>query len=144
MADSTLKPAISPNAYKDLIDPQRKWYNNRRLVTSTASGYDGSMVNGLQSLPQWESYFNFPTKGKLGLLGAIQNIGSLAGYPFAPYLCDGIGRRPTVFIGALMMVIATAIQTASQSVGMFIGARFLVGFGLTFASQCMPSETTPN
>ncbi|KAJ7238297.1 hypothetical protein B0H12DRAFT_1237971 [Mycena haematopus] len=99
MADSTFKPAMSANAYKDLMDPQRKWYNNRRLiilnawivlllVTSTANGYDGSMVNGLQSLPQWESYFNFPTKGKLGLLGAIQNIGSLAGYPFAPYLCD--------------------------------------------------------
>ncbi|KAF8131328.1 hexose transporter [Mycena galopus ATCC 62051] len=149
MSDATLKPASGTNAYTDLMDPKRTWYNNRRLVhlnawivvllvTSTASGYDGSMVNGLQSLPQWEEYFGFPTKGKLGLLGAIQNIGSLAGYPFAPYLCDGIGRRPTVFIGALAMVIATAIQTASQSVGMFIGARFLVGFGLTFAFSGSP------
>ncbi|KAF7360978.1 MFS domain-containing protein [Mycena sanguinolenta] len=149
MAPSNVKTAMKENAYEELMDPQRKWYNNRRLiilnawivlllVTSTASGYDGSMVNGLQSLPQWESYFGFPTKGKLGLLGAIQNIGSLAGYPFAPYLCDGIGRRPTVFIGASMMVIATAIQTASQSVEMFIGARFLVGFGLTFAASASP------
>jgi sugar porter (SP) family MFS transporter len=149
MTPSNVKPASGANAYTDLMDPKRTWYNNRRLmilhawivlllVTSTASGYDGSMVNGLQSLPQWETYFNFPTKGKLGLLGAIQNIGSLAGYPFAPYLCDGIGRKPTVFIGASMMVIATAIQTASQSVGMFIGARFLVGFGLTFAASASP------
>jgi hypothetical protein len=30
------------------------------------------MMNGLQSLPQWEDYFNFPTKGKLGLLSSIQ------------------------------------------------------------------------
>jgi hypothetical protein len=30
------------------------------------------MMNGLQSLPQWENYFNFPTKGKLGLLSSIQ------------------------------------------------------------------------
>ncbi|KAJ6479564.1 general substrate transporter [Mycena sanguinolenta] len=149
MAPGNVKTAMKENAYEELMDPQRKWYNNRRLiilnawivlllVTSTASGYDGSMVNGLQSLPQWESYFDFPTKGKLGLLGAIQNIGSLAGYPFAPYLCDGIGRKPTVFIGASMMVIATAIQTASQSVEMFIGARFLVGFGLTFAASASP------
>ncbi|KAJ7076584.1 hexose transporter [Mycena belliarum] len=149
MADSPVKPAHGTNAYTDLVDPNRKWYNNKRLIalngwivlllfTSSASGYDGSMMNGLQSLPQWETYFNFPTKGKLGLLGSIQNIGALAGYPFAPYLCDGIGRRPTVFIGALLMVIATAIQTASQSVGMFIGARFLVGFGLTFASSAAP------
>ncbi|KAJ7659099.1 general substrate transporter [Mycena polygramma] len=148
MAESSVKP-IGGNAYTDLMDPRRKWYNNRRLialngwivlllVTSTANGYDGSMMNGLQSLPQWEDYFNFPTKGKLGLLSSIQNIGALAGYPFAPYLCDGIGRRPTVFIGSLMMVIATAIQTASQSVGMFIGARFLIGFGLTFAASAAP------
>jgi MFS family permease len=52
-----------------------------------------------------------------------QNIGALAGYPFAPYMSDAIGRRPTVFFGALIMCIATAVQTASQSVGMFIGAR---------------------
>ncbi|KAK7018306.1 MFS domain-containing protein [Favolaschia claudopus] len=153
MAPNAVKNADGANAYTELMDPQRTWYNNRRLSrliilnawivlleiqTSTASGYDGSMMNGLQSLPQWESYFNFPTRGKLGLLGAIQNIGSLAGYPFTPYLCDGIGRKPTVFIGALLMVIATAIQTAAQSVGMFIGARFLVGFGLTFAASASP------
>ncbi|KAF7291133.1 Lactose permease [Mycena indigotica] len=124
------------NAYTHLMDPRRKWYNNRRLIalnawivllliTSSTNGYDGSMVNGLQSLPQWEQSFNNPTKGKLGLLSAIQNIGALAGYPFAPYLSDGIGRRATVFIGALIMVIATVIQTAAQSVGMFIGARFI-------------------
>ncbi|KAJ7610384.1 general substrate transporter [Roridomyces roridus] len=141
------------NAYTHLMDPNRKWYNNRRLIalhgwivllliTSSTNGYDGSMVNGLQSLTQWEAYFNNPTKGRLGLLSAIQNIGALAGYPFAPYLSDGIGRKPTVFIGALIMVLATVVQTASQSVGMFIGARFLIGFGLTFAANAAPMLVT--
>ena len=46
-----------------------------------------------------------------------------------------MGRRRAVWLGAAIMCIATAIQTASPSVGMFIGARFLVGFGLTFAGQ---------
>ncbi|KAJ7641028.1 general substrate transporter [Roridomyces roridus] len=96
------------------------------------------MVNGLQSLTQWESYFNNPTKGRLGLLNAIQHIGALAGYPFAPYLSDGIGRKPTVFLGALIIVIATVVQTTSQSVGMFIGARFLIGFGLSWAANAGP------
>lgn len=52
-----------------------------------------------------------------------QNIGSLAGYPFAPYLADGLGRRGSVFFGACIMCVAVAIQTAAQSFGMFIGAR---------------------
>jgi MFS family permease len=40
------------------------------------------------------------------------------------------------------MVIATVLQTASQSVGMFIGARFLIGFGLTFAANAAPLLVT--
>ncbi|KAJ7659244.1 general substrate transporter [Mycena polygramma] len=153
MAGGAVATSNGNNAYAHLMDPNRKWYNNRRLmalnawillllITSSTNGYDGSMVNGLQSLPQWEEYFHNPTKGKLGLLSAIQNIGALAGYPFAPYLSDGIGRKPTVFLGALIMVIATVIQTASQSVGMFIGARFLIGFGLTFAANAAPMLVT--
>ncbi|PBK90183.1 hexose transporter [Armillaria gallica] len=139
--------------YSHLIDPNRKWYNNRRLIllnfwicllliTSSTNGYDGSMMNGLQSLTQWSEYFNKPHGGKLGLLNAIQNIGSLAAYPFAPYASDGIGRRHTILLGAIIMIGATAIQTASQSVGMFIGARFLIGFGLTFAANAAPMLVT--
>jgi MFS family permease len=75
-------------------------------------------------------------------LNAIQNIGSLAAYPFAPYISDGIGRRLTVFLGAFIMCAATAVQTASQNVGMFIGARFLIGFGLTFAANAAPMLVT--
>jgi MFS family permease len=40
------------------------------------------------------------------------------------------------------MIIATVLQTASQSVGMFIGARFLIGFGLTFAAYAAPMLVT--
>ncbi|KAJ7469437.1 hexose transporter [Mycena latifolia] len=153
MAGGPVATASATYAYMDLMDPNRKWYNNRRLIilngwifllliTSSTSGYNASMMNGLQFLTQWTDYFHSPTKGKLGLLNAIQNIGALAGYPFAPYMSDGIGRRPTVFFGALIMIIAAGIQTASQSVGMFIGARFLIGFGLTFTANAAPMLVT--
>jgi MFS family permease len=100
------------------------------------------MMNGLQALDQWKDAFNHPTGGMLGLLNAIQQIGSLAAYPFAPYLSDGLGRRRTVWIGALIMCGATALQTASQNVGMFIGSRFMIGFGLTFAANAAPMLVT--
>ncbi|THV00456.1 general substrate transporter [Dendrothele bispora CBS 962.96] len=139
--------------FQHLVDPRRKWHNNRRLIalhawivliliTASTNGYDGSMMNGLQSLPQWKGYFNNPSNSKLGLLNAIQNIGSLAAYPFAPYISDGIGRKKAIILGAFIMCAATAIQTAAQSVGMFIGARFLIGFGLTFASNAAPMLVT--
>ncbi|KAJ8586123.1 general substrate transporter [Rhizopogon salebrosus TDB-379] len=138
--------------YAHLLDT-RPWYKNTRLImlnfwiaillmTSATCGYDGSMMNGLQSLTQWNQAFDYPTKGKLGLLNAIQNIGSLCAYPFAPYVADGMGRRFPIIFGASLMIAATAIQTASQSVQMFIGARFLIGFGLTFATTAAPLLVT--
>ncbi|KAL4066993.1 general substrate transporter [Scleroderma yunnanense] len=140
-------------SFAHLLDPNRKWYNNKRiillnawilllLITSSTNGYDGSMMNGLQSLPQWQSAFNYPSNGMLGILNAIQNIGTLASFPFTPYLSDGIGRRKTVFLGATIMLAGTALQTASRSVHMFIGARFLIGFGLTFAANAAPMLVT--
>ncbi len=100
-------------------------------------------MNGLQSLTQWETDFNFPHGSLLGLLNAIQVLFLYSGanflaltiycnartsdlwlaYPFSPYLSDGWGRRPTVFFGAVIMCAGVAVQTASQSVHMFIGAR---------------------
>ena len=38
-------------------------------------------------------------------------------------MMDGLGRRVAVVFGAAIMCIATILQTASHSVGMFIGAR---------------------
>ncbi|KAH7928917.1 general substrate transporter [Leucogyrophana mollusca] len=136
-------------AYTHLLDT-KPWYKNTRLlvlnfwiaIMQTADNHAGSMMNGLQSLTQWNQAFDYPTGGKLGLLNAIQNIGSLCGYPFAPYMADNMGRRFSILFGASLMIAATAIQTASQSVQMFIGARFLIGFGLTFAASAAPLLVT--
>ncbi|KZT56004.1 general substrate transporter [Calocera cornea HHB12733] len=135
-------------AITNLLDG-RPWWKNPRLIflnlwifllliTSYTNGYDGSMMNGLQILDQWTSAMGHPTGGKLGLLNAIQNIGGLAATPIAPYVTDGIGRKLAIIWGASLMIAGTAIQSAAQSVGMFIGARFLIGFGLTFAANAAP------
>ena len=53
-----------------------------------------------------------------------QTIGALGALPFAPYVVDGFGRRSAILLGAVVMIIAATLQTASTSVQMFIGARW--------------------
>ncbi|KIJ36374.1 hypothetical protein M422DRAFT_261331 [Sphaerobolus stellatus SS14] len=131
-----------------LVDP-RPWYKNRRLValngwilllliTSSTNGYDGSMMNGVLSLDTFEKFFDNPQGGRLGLFNAIQNIGSLCGLPFAPYITDWTGRRRAIAFGAIIMICGAILQAAAQNFSMFIGARFLMGFGLTFATNAAP------
>ncbi|TFK94102.1 general substrate transporter [Polyporus arcularius HHB13444] len=125
------------------------WWRNRSirvlnlllvlpLLTASINGLDSSLVNGLQILPAWKSYFHDPSGKTLGLISAAQVIGSIVGLPFTPYSSDNLGRRPTLLIGAMVMLAGVAMQSAATSIGMFIGARGLIGFGLTFALNAAP------
>ena len=44
----------------------------RSLITSSTNGYDGSLMNSVESLKLWNDYFDHPHGSKLGLLNAIQ------------------------------------------------------------------------
>ncbi|KIJ34907.1 hypothetical protein M422DRAFT_782652 [Sphaerobolus stellatus SS14] len=127
--------------YVNLVEQGRPWWQNSRLVilnawiavlliTSSTNGeYDEwiavsiTMARGF-SPSVWRK--------------TIQNIGSLCAYPFAPYLADGYGRKKAIALGALLMCFGAIVQTAARSVDMFIGARFIIGFGLTFAATSAP------
>ncbi|KAG9083020.1 hypothetical protein FS749_006366 [Ceratobasidium sp. UAMH 11750] len=123
---------------------QGKWWNHSGilalnsmllfiLLTSSTNGFDGSMMNGLQAVPNWVAYFGEPKGATLGLYNAIQNIGSLAAIPFAPYISDHFGRRTGIILGCLCMFLATGLQAGAQNNGMFIAGRGLIGFGVSFA-----------
>jgi len=144
-----------PLTYSTLISgvDAKPWYRQKRrvllnlyivvlLLANFADGYDGSMMNGLQSLTQWEDAFNHPRGSKLALLAIIQRVGGIAALPFVPYLADGMGRRFAVFTGATIMVTGAILQACSQSVGTFIGARFIIGCGSAFATNSAPMLIT--
>jgi len=73
------------------------------VLTSATNGYDGSMVNGLQSLNVWQDYFHHPSGSLLGLFSAIMSIGSLVALPCVPYTADILGRRMGIMIGCIIM-----------------------------------------
>ena len=103
-----------------------------------ANGFDNALVNGLQILPEWEKYFHNPEGSALGLLGAIQNIGSLGSIPIAPFWNDYFGRRKTVMLGGALMLTGAALQAASKNVNWFLGGRAMVGFGGGFNNNADP------
>ncbi|GKT57583.1 hexose transporter [Colletotrichum tofieldiae] len=108
------------------------------LVSSYATGYDGSMMNGLQSLDTWQESFNHPSAQDLGLLNAIQNVGQLIALPFCAWFCDRFGRKPALLVSASILLVGVALQGAAQNVAMFIAARGVLGFGLALNITAAP------
>ncbi|KAH9850352.1 general substrate transporter [Lenzites betulinus] len=108
------------------------------LLTASINGLDSSLLNGLQILPSWQEEFNHPNSKTLGLISAAQVIGSIIAFPFAPMFADWLGRRPTLFIGAVVMLAGVGLQSSAFNVGMLAGARGIIGFGLTFGLNTAP------
>jgi len=108
------------------------------IITSATNGYDGSMVNGLQSLDHWQEYFDHPTGSLLGLFNCIMSVGSLAALPVVPYIADILGRRAGIMIGCIIMIVGVILQSISINFRMFIAARFFIGFGVAIAHGASP------
>lgn len=135
---------------RDMIPAGRKpWYLDGTLVrlnlllmcallTQTATGFDASMLNGMQSLPQWVAFFGHPEGSRLGAMTFGPTGGVLISILVSSQLCDRFGRRYPICGGSLVIILGSVLQAAAQNYGMFVAARFLVGFGLGIVSVAAP------
>ncbi|KAI4600115.1 hypothetical protein KJ359_001217 [Pestalotiopsis sp. 9143b] len=105
------------------------------LMSSSVSGFDGSLMNGLQALPQWNEDFGYPTGYTLGLVNAIMAISMFLALPIIPWISDRYGRKIPVMLGSVGVIIATLIQIFSVNYGMFVLSRAVVGFSASFMVQ---------
>ncbi|KAF2162327.1 hypothetical protein M409DRAFT_69219 [Zasmidium cellare ATCC 36951] len=108
------------------------------LMWSSVAGYDGSLMNGLQSLEQWKSYFGNPAGALLGLVNAAQSIGSVLALPIVGTFSDRYGRKAVLLAGILGVMIATVIQATSTTLAQFVVSRLVVGAAGMFAAQPSP------
>ncbi|KAH6892380.1 general substrate transporter [Thelonectria olida] len=108
------------------------------LVSSGAIGYDGSMMNGLQTLPQWRQFFGQPQGALLGALNSVYPAGKFFALFLVTWVCDRYGRKTTIAIGALTCVAFAIMQGVSQNLHTFIAARCVLGFFTSFLAQPSP------
>jgi sugar porter (SP) family MFS transporter len=99
------------------------------LVCDVTNGYDGSMLNGIQSVDPWQDYFHHPKGGHLGLITNGARIGQIAALIIISPLINWLGRRWPIVIGSVIILGGVALQSASKNVAMFVLGRVMLGFG---------------
>lgn len=108
------------------------------IFVNIANGFDGSMMNSLQSLPYWQEYFGDPKGAVLGLPGSAMSLGSFIGLFFVPCVCDTLGRKRGVILGSVIVVGGVALQAGAANYEMFLASRFVLGLGMAFATNAGP------
>ena len=130
--------AVGPELAATLPQDNRPWYKKRHLLRlnfsifclvlySSANGYDGSMMNGLQALPQWGQFMGNPTSAYLGFVVAVQSLGATIFFPAVAFANNKFGRWKTIAFGYVWLVLGVILTTAAHNPAMFILGRLFIG-----------------
>ena len=98
------------------------------IVNSITIGYDTSMANGFNILPQYLDYFSINT-ATLSLGVAMPSVGAAVLALPSGSIVDRIGRKNSIYLGSGIILLGTTLQTAAQNFTTFAIGRFFIGGG---------------
>ncbi|KZP12128.1 general substrate transporter [Athelia psychrophila] len=122
----------------------------------TLFGYDQGVMSALLSAPQFQKVF--PQVVTLGqpanhatlqsFVVAIYEIGCLVGALSNLWIGDRLGRKRTIVLGGILMIIGAILQTTSYSYAQLVVARIVTGLGNglntstvpTYHAECSPAK----
>lgn len=109
-------------------------------------GYDQGVMSGIITGPYFKKYFNYPGPLEVGTMVAVLEIGALITSVAAGRVGDIIGRKGTLFVGAVIFTVGGAIQTFTIGFWTMLIGRITSGFGVGLLSTIVPiyqSEISP-
>lgn len=114
-------------------------------------GYDQGIMSGIITEPAFlEQFPQMDPDNKSGaiqaLVVAIYEVGCLIGSFLIVFVGDKLGRRKSVLIGTVIMLIGTALQSTAFTLGHMIVGRIVTGVGNGMNTSSIPvwqSEMAP-
>ncbi|KAF8955286.1 general substrate transporter [Flammula alnicola] len=104
------------------------------------SGFDGTVMGGINSMVQYQQYFGMSGVGsKTSIVFGIYTVGSICGTIPASYFPDRYGRRFSMFFGNAVLIAGALLTANATDKGMFLGGRFLTGLGSACAGASAKS-----
>ncbi|CUM68159.1 uncharacterized protein PRCAT00005876001 [Priceomyces carsonii] len=114
------------------------------ITNPTSSGMEMSIMGTVVGLKTFNDYFEI-TPSTNGLINASIFIGAFLSMPFVRILLDRCGRRTSILIANLIMILGVLIQCTS---GIHYGgpralAQFVVGRIVSGAGNCLVVSSSP-
>ncbi|KAH9064110.1 general substrate transporter [Lactarius vividus] len=109
-------------------------------------GYDQGVMSGIITGPHFRKYFNSPNSLEVGTMVAVLEVGAFITSIAAGQVGDIIGRRGTLFAGAVIFGIGGAVQTLTTGFYVMVVGRVISGLGVGLLSTIVPiyqSEISP-
>ncbi|KAJ7069803.1 general substrate transporter [Mycena amicta] len=103
-------------------------------MASICTGYDISVMNYINGMEQYLTYFQLEGQGAgggvgstTGLIFAMYPLGTCLTVLVAGPVADRFGRRAAMFYGGLLCVVGASVVTVAKNVAYLQAGRFLLG-----------------
>ncbi|KAJ4501859.1 general substrate transporter [Lentinula lateritia] len=147
-------PALISNIYnteyeKAVLSTSLNPWNSRAVklylivmigfLNAVSSGFDGSLMSGINAMNQYLDYFDYSGLGKsTGIVFMIYIVGNCVGSFFAGPITDlAISSQ-----GAIFVLVGSAVIVSAQNINAFMGGRFILGFGIAISTTAAPTWIT--
>ncbi|KAF5609557.1 sugar transporter STL1 [Fusarium pseudoanthophilum] len=101
-------------------------------------GYDNGLMGGLVNTTAFKDTFDSPDSDMIGVIVAIYEIGCFFGAVFSSIWGEKLGRRRSVFVGCVFLIIGAVLQAASYTRAMMIVGRIVAGIGMGTVNSTVP------
>ncbi|KAL1987930.1 hypothetical protein VTN96DRAFT_1914 [Rasamsonia emersonii] len=104
-----------------------------------AFGYDTGSMSGILAMPQFLSYFDYPSNFRQGGITASILAGAFAGSIITgAFLADRLGRKRTILLGSAIFTIGCAISAAANGLAALVAGRLINGLGNGCLAMMVP------
>jgi MFS family permease len=101
-------------------------------------GYDSGIITSTIALDTFKEYFNDPSDDVIGGIVSAFQGGAIAGTIFNMLFADMLGRRWTIFVGAVISVLGSSLQAGAVNMAMLIVGRFIGGVAVGQLTSTIP------
>ncbi|KAM0324870.1 hypothetical protein ACHAQA_007836 [Verticillium albo-atrum] len=101
-------------------------------------GYDSGIITSTIALPAFEEYFDHPNNDTVGGIVSSFQGGAILGTIFNMLFANKLGRRRTVFIGAIVSCLGSSLQAGAVNITMLIIGRFIGGVAVGQLTSTIP------
>ncbi|WVF71037.1 hypothetical protein IAT40_005834 [Kwoniella sp. CBS 6097] len=103
------------------------------------NGYDGSLINGLFTMPLFNGAIEHASGGKLGFMTAAYSLGCFIALSPAAIFSDKFGRKACILVGAILTIAGALEQGFTKGLWAMWGGRFIIGLGSGFQTIGSPT-----
>ncbi|RAR01951.1 general substrate transporter [Stemphylium lycopersici] len=101
-------------------------------------GYDSGIITSTIALDSFKEYFNDPSDTTTGGIVSAFQGGAIAGTVFNMLFADILGRRWTIFVGAVVSIFGSSLQAGAVNMAMLIVGRFIGGVAVGQLTSTIP------